>query len=336
MTEPLLQVRDLNVRFTTHDGTVQAVTAVDLDVAPGEFTGIVGESGSGKSQFLLSLLGLLANNGSTTGSVRYRHQELLNAKESVLQQIRGRRIGMVFQDPMTALNPHLSIGRQLTEGLRHHLKLNRRDATRRAIDMLKAVQLTDAERRLSQYPHELSGGMRQRVTIAMALICEPDLILADEPTTALDVTVQAQILGLLRELRSRFGTAVILVTHDLGVLAQVADRVAVMYAGRIVEAGTLDDVFYRPRHPYTEGLQHAIPRLDRDRTQRLPTIPGAPPDLSRLPPGCAFAPRCAYRMSRCETEIPPLDLVDPGVESGHRKACFHQGALGKLATEHKA
>jgi len=325
--DTLLEVRDLSVRFATPDGDVQAVSDIGFDVRDGEFLGIVGESGSGKSQCLLSLTGLLAKNGRASGSVRYRGQELLNAPTATLQAVRGRRIGMVFQDPMTALNPHLTIGHQLTEGLRHHLQLGRAAAVRRAVEILKAVQLTDAQRRLSQYPHELSGGMRQRVMIAMALVCEPDLILADEPTTALDVTVQAQILMLLRDLRSRFGTAVILVTHDLGVLAQVADRVAVMYAGRMVETGTLDDVFHHPRHPYTEGLQRAIPRLQEARSARLPTIPGAPPNLSRLPPGCAFAPRCRYHMRRCDTAIPPLESVG----ETHRKACYHDGPLDRVA-----
>ena len=326
---PLIDVRDLSVEFATPDGIVHAVSGVDLAVAPGEFVGIVGESGSGKSQLLLSLLGLNAGNGRVLGSIRYRGRELVGVPARQLNQIRGDRISMVFQDPMTSLNPHLTIGRQLTEGLRYHRRSSAADARRRATEMLKAVHLTEPERRLDQYPHELSGGMRQRVMIAMALICEPELILADEPTTALDVTVQAQILALLRELRERFGTAVVLVTHDLGVVAEVADRVAVMYGGRIVETGSTEDLFYRGRHPYTEGLQRSIPRLDESRSERLATIPGSPPNLLHPPPGCAFAPRCVYRQARCEQTLPRLQSV----ADGHRRACFHEGALGRLTAE---
>jgi oligopeptide/dipeptide ABC transporter ATP-binding protein len=232
---------------------------------------------------------------------------------------------MIFQDPMTSLNPHLTIGRQLAEVQQRHRGASRSAARTRAADMLRAVHMTEPERRLDQYPHELSGGMRQRVMIAMALVCEPELILADEPTTALDVTVQAQILALLRELRTRFGTALALVTHDLGVIAEVADRVAVMYGGRVVETGSTDDVFHRYRHPYTEGLHRALPRLDDALASRLATIPGSPPALSELPRACPFAPRCPYRMPRCETEMPPLEALAPG----HRCACFYEGALGR-------
>ncbi|NKF24316.1 ABC transporter ATP-binding protein [Solimonas marina] len=322
-SEALIEVRSLDIEFTTPDGLVRAGTGLDLDIHAGEFVGIVGESGSGKSQLLLALLGLNAKNGRLRGSIRYRGTELVGAGKNELGRIRGDRISMIFQDPMTALNPHLRIGRQLTEGLQRHRKTTAAAARARAVEMLRAVHLTEPERRLDQYPHELSGGMRQRVMIAMALICEPELILADEPTTALDVTVQAQILELLQELRQRFGTAVVMVTHDLGVVAQIADRVAVMYGGRIVERGDVDDIFYRSRHPYTEGLRRAIPRLGEDRAARLATIPGNPPNLAQLPRGCPFAPRCAYHMPRCDAEMPTLETV----AGTHRKACFYDGPL---------
>lgn len=330
-TESVLEVRGLSLEFTTPDGTVRALSGIDFDVRAGEFVGVVGESGSGKSQLLLAMLRLNAHNGRLGGSIRYRGRELLSAGPRALEQIRGDRISMIFQDPMTALNPHLRIGRQLIEGLQRHRRTKPAAARARAVEMLRAVHMTEPERRLDQYPHELSGGMRQRVMIAMALICEPDLILADEPTTALDVTVQAQILDLLQELRTRFGTAVVLVTHDLGVVAQIADRVAVMYGGRIVETCSVDEVFYDGRHPYTEGLQRAIPRLGDARSARLATIAGNPPNLAHLPPGCPFAPRCDYRMSRCDTQMPALEAVGTDTSSAHRKACFHDGALGAAA-----
>ncbi|HEU0198503.1 MAG TPA: ABC transporter ATP-binding protein [Nevskiaceae bacterium] len=316
-------MRDLNLRFATPEGEVHALRGVDLDVAVGETLGIVGESGSGKSQLLISIISLLAKNSSASGSIRFHDQELLHAPERSLRPLRGRRIAMVFQDPMTSLNPHLTVARQLTEGLRLHLKLSRRAALDRARELLQAVHLADAPRRLHQYPHELSGGMRQRVAIAMALACEPDLLLADEPTTALDVTVQAQILALLRELHDRFNTTVILVTHDLGVVAQIADRIAVMYAGRIVEHGPLAAVFKQPHHPYTEALRHASPRLDADAQAGLAAIPGQPPDLATRITGCAFAPRCAYRMARCTQEAPPTREVS----AGHSVACFYEQPL---------
>lgn len=322
----LLQVRNLTVRFQTPDGVVQAATDINFDLEAGELLGIVGESGCGKSQLLNAILGLLAANGTAAGSIRYHGMELIGAPENAWRRIRGCNIGMVFQDPMTALNPYLTVGQQLTEGLRHHLGMGRRSAKNRAIDMLSAVHLAEPERRLAQYPHELSGGMRQRVTIAMALICEPDLLLADEPTTALDVTIQAQVLSLLRELRERFNTAMILVTHDLGVISEVADRVAVMYAGRIVETGTLDEIYYQAAHPYARALQNATLRLDRTRSGRLATIPGSPPNLSQVTKGCAFAPRCSYRMDQCDREQPVLMPVS----SGHLKACFYSGPIEQM------
>jgi oligopeptide transport system ATP-binding protein len=324
-----LSIRDLSVSYRSELGHIQAVRGIDLDVAAGEFLGIVGESGSGKTQLLLSILGLSAPGAALHGSIRYRGQELLGLGSTALNQVRGNHISMVFQDPMTALNPYLRIGRQISEVLRVHRGTGARAAELRAIQMLKSVHIPDAARRMHQYPHQLSGGMRQRVMIAMALIAEPTIVLADEPSTALDVTVQAQILSLFQELRARTGTAIVLVTHDLGVIAQVADRVAVMYAGRIVEQAPVHPLFAHPRHPYTEALQQSIPRIDGPRPARLASIAGAPPDAAALPGGCAFAPRCIYRMPVCTAVTPPLVEASPG----HWKACHHDGALGKLRGE---
>jgi oligopeptide transport system ATP-binding protein len=332
----LLQARGLNVEFTTHDGLVRAVTDVDLDLNEGEVLALVGESGSGKSQTLLSMLGLVARNARVRGSVQFHGEELIGAPERRLNQIRGHHVGVVFQDPMTSLNPYLPIGLQLTEPLRIHKGVDRETAAARAVEMLRAVHITEPEQRLRQYPHQLSGGMRQRAAIAMALICEPEILIADEPTTALDVTIQAQVLALLREVRERFGTAVILVTHDLGVIAEVADRVNVMYAGRIVESGPAEDIFYHCRHPYTEALQRSIPRLEEARPERLSAIAGNPPNLSRLPSGCAFHPRCPYRLECCDKSVPPLErageshwTASPLERAGenHWKACFYDGPL---------
>jgi oligopeptide transport system ATP-binding protein len=326
---PPLRIRGLSVSYATDHGRIEAVRDIDIDVAAGEFLGIVGESGSGKTQLLLSVLGLSAPRAELRGSIRYREQELLRLDSAALNQVRGNRISMVFQDPMTALNPYLRVGIQIAEVLRVHRGASARAAEQRAIDMLQSVHMPDAQRRMRQYPHELSGGMRQRVMIAMALIAEPEILLADEPSTALDVTVQAQILSLFRELRARTGTAIVLVTHDLGVIAEVADRVAVMYAGRVIEQAPVHELFAHPRHPYTEALQQSIPRIDAARPAHLPSIAGAPPDPASLPPGCAFAPRCIYRMPICDAVAPPL-LED---RPGHWKACHHDGALGKLRGE---
>ncbi len=322
---PLLSARNLTVEFHTRGRVVHAVTGVDLDLFAGEVLAIVGESGSGKSQMLLGMLGLTAPNSRVTGSVRFEGQELLGASERQLNQVRARKVGYVFQDPMTSLNPYLSIGLQLTEPLLVHKKVSKSEAAAQAIEMLKAVHMSEPEERMRQYPHQLSGGMRQRVAIAMALICGPQILIADEPTTALDVTVQAQVLSLLREVRERFGTAVILVTHDLGVIAELADRVNVMYAGRMVEKGTVEDIFYHRRHPYTEALENSIPKLSGSRSARLVAIEGNPPDLSDVPPGCAFHPRCPYRLERCDKSVPALEWV-AGI---HRKACFYEGDLGR-------
>jgi oligopeptide transport system ATP-binding protein len=323
---PPLRIRGLSICYPSDHGRIEAVRDIDLDVAAGEFLGIVGESGSGKTQLLLSVLGLSAPRAQLTGSIRYRDQELLGLGTAALNQVRGNRISMVFQDPMTALNPYLRVGRQITEVLRAHRHASWRDAERRALEMLESVHIPDAARRLRQYPHELSGGMRQRVMIAMALIAEPEIVLADEPSTALDVTVQAQILTLFQELRARTGTAIVLVTHDLGVIAEVADRVAVMYAGRIMEQAPVHELFAHPRHPYTEALQQSIPRIDAPRALHLASIGGVPPNPAALPAGCAFAPRCIYRLPVCETLAPPLIETS----AGHWKACHHVGPLGKL------
>jgi oligopeptide transport system ATP-binding protein len=323
---PLLEARKLSVEFVTQEGIVRAVSEVDLDLAAGETLAIVGESGSGKSQMLLSILGLVAGNARVTGSARFKGEELLSISEARLNQIRGSGIGLVFQDPMTSLNPYLSIGLQLTEPLRIHKGTGRAEAAAQAIEMLKAVHITEPERRMQQYPHQLSGGMRQRVAIAMALICRPEILIADEPTTALDVTVQAQVLALLREIRERFGTAIILVTHDLGVIAELADRVNVMYAGKIVERGPVEDIFYHCRHPYTEALERSIPQFTEIRPERLAAIAGNPPNPVHLPPGCAFAPRCPYRLEICDKIVPPLETVSPN----HAKACFYEGPLGRI------
>ncbi len=308
----LLEVQDLHVRFTTHEGEVHAVRGVDFTLAPGQTLGIVGESGSGKSQTVLALMGLLPDNAVVSGRVRFEDQELLGLSTAALNRIRGARIGMVFQDPMTSLNPYLSIGRQLTEVLQLHRGMDRRSAQVEAIRMLDAVRIPEAPARLRQYPHELSGGMRQRVMIAMALLCRPALLIADEPTTALDVTVQAQILALLRELRGEFGTAIVLITHDLGVVAALCDQVLVMYAGEAVERAALDEIFTSPQHPYTLSLLAAMPRLEVEPGSHLMTVPGNPPNLAALPSGCPFHPRCPYRFEPCDRQLPALTHLGGG------------------------
>ncbi len=307
----LLEVRDLTVAFDTPDGVVHAVNGISFDLDPGETLGLVGESGSGKTQTALALLGLLAENGQAQGSVRFRGQELLGLSTSELSRIRGSKISMIFQDPVSSLNPYMTIGDQLVEVLTHHRNLRRREARSRAEEMLDQVQLSDPASRMRQYPHELSGGMCQRVMIAMGLLCQPDLLIADEPTTALDVTVQSQINTLMGELSEQSSTAILLITHDLGVVAGLCDRVLVMYAGQEMELAEVHDLFGDPRHPYTEGLLNSVPRLDQLRSGILNAIPGNPPNLLQLPEGCPFSSRCRYSFERC-SERPDFERVSEG------------------------
>ena len=303
----LLSVADLRVGFLTEGGLLQAVDGVGFELAAGEVLAIVGESGSGKSVTAQTIMGLTRSpNARIEGSVRLGELELLEASEAELRRVRGERVGMVFQDPMTSFNPVHRIGAQIVEAIRAHRSIDDREARELAVEMLDSVGIPDASRRVDDYPHQFSGGMRQRAMIAMALTLEPEVLIADEPTTALDVTVQAQILGLLGRLNRERGLATILITHDLGVVAEVTDRVLVMYAGRIVEQGTVDEIFYDPQHPYTWGLLGSLARLDEDRPRRLPQIPGAPPSLLTLDGGCAFRPRCPHAFDRCP-QLPPLE-----------------------------
>ena len=314
MAEPVLEVRDLDVRFGTKRGLAHVVRGIDYDLHPGETLAIVGESGSGKSVSTLALTKLIPMPpGQVRGTARLRGQDLIAASEEELLQVRGRSIGFVFQDPMTSLNPVHTIGRQLTEGLRHHLKLSPADARDRAVDLLGQVGIPSPHRRLDDYPHQFSGGMRQRVVIAIGLSCDPDVLVADEATTALDVTTQAQIVDLIGQLQADRGMAVIWITHDLGVVAGIADRVLVMYAGQVVESAAVEPLFATPRHPYTLGLMASLPVLGAARGTALRSIPGLPPAATDLPPGCAFHPRCSFRSdARCANEPPPLTEVAPG------------------------
>ena len=327
--QSLLCVRGLGVFRPAASGEIAALHEVDLDLQPQECLGIVGESGCGKTQLLHALMGLQSDSARLQGSVRFRGEELLGATTQRLALVRGRRLALIFQDPMSALNPYLRIGTQLTEGARSQLGMSRHTAWQRATALLESVQIDAPVRRMRQYPHELSGGMRQRVMIAMALMCEPDVLLLDEPTTALDVTVQAQVLALLRELRARSGIAMIFVTHDLSVLAAIADRVAVMYAGRIVELAPVTQLYAAPRHPYTAGLLRSMPRLDTPLHTRLPAIPGQPPRSGARIEGCAFAPRCPLVHERC-TQLPPLRCVDEGAHAAALVACHFDGSAQRL------
>ncbi len=319
----LLDVSHLEVAFNTPDGSVKAVNGISFTLERGRTLGIVGESGSGKSQTVLAMMGLLAANGRVSGEARFDGQDLLTLSPRALNHIRGNRIAMIFQDPMTSLNPYLTIERQMTEVLEFHKGMTRRAARARAIEALDAVKIPDAARRIGMYPHEFSGGMRQRVMIAMALLCEPAVLIADEPTTALDVTVQAQIIMLLRDLQRDFGTAIVLITHDLGVVAGLCDDVMVLYGGRVMEQGDAESIFYQPTHPYTLGLLGAVPRLD-DHDQPLTAIPGAPPDMASLTDGCPFHARCRMAGEPCAVRAPAL-LPLTGRAASFR-ACHHSAA----------
>ncbi len=321
----LLEIDNLRTQFFTSAGIVQAVDGISYAVDEGETVAIVGESGCGKSVSALSILRLIPwpPGRIVGGTIRFMGKNLLELNDAEIRSVRGRQIAMVFQEPMTSLNPVLTIGLQLTETLQHHLGVTGAKATARAVELLGMVGISDAERRLKQYPHHFSGGMRQRVMIALALSCEPKLIIADEPTTALDVTIQAQILELMKDLTKRLRVALIVITHNLGVVARYADRVNVMYAGKIVEEGSAAQVYHNPRHPYTIGLLSSVPRMDRHRGQRLVPIEGQPPDLTRLDNGCAYRPRCHWAVDRCANEIPPLEHVG----DGQKAACFRSHEL---------
>ncbi len=311
----LLDIEDLRVTFATADGDVNAVNGVSFAIDKGETLAIVGESGSGKSQTAFAAMGLLAKNGRAAGVARFDGQDLLSLSQGQLNKIRSKDMAMIFQDPMTSLNPYLRVSEQMAEVLMLHQGISKSAAVTEAVRMLDAVRIPDARARVTMYPHEFSGGMRQRIMIAMSLLCQPRLLIADEPTTALDVTVQAQIMQVLSDIRNDFGTAIILITHDLGIVAGFCDRTLVMYGGQIMEEGPTDDIFASPDHPYTSGLLKAVPRLDRE-DATLATIAGEPPDMSSLPPGCPFSPRCGQLLNNCQAERPALQAA-----GDRRRAC---------------
>jgi len=326
----LLEVRDLRTYFYTQEGTVKAVDGTTYSVEEGETLGLVGESGCGKSVSALSILRLIPQPPGkiVSGQILFEGRDILKLDEDELRRIRGGKIAMVFQEPMTSLNPVLPIGRQMTEAIELHLGLKGKAARDRAAELLEMVGIPEARARLDDYPHQFSGGMRQRVMIAMAMSCNPKLLLADEPTTALDVTIQAQILEIMARLTREFGTAVIIITHNLGVVARYADRVNVMYAGKVIESAAATELYKNPKHPYTVGLLNSVPRLDQKRKEKLQPIEGLPPDLAHLPPGCAFYPRCSYRKDRCREEYPPFVLVG----ENHWAACWESDRVRKEAT----
>ena len=321
MSDPLLQVRDLKVQFFTEDGAVRAVDGISFDIRSGEILGMVGESGCGKSVTALSILQLLAPSGKiVSGEINFRGKDLIGAPERELQQVRGNQISMIFQEPMTSLNPVMTVGDQVAESLILHKGMSRKEASGEAIRLFESVRIADAATRIKDYPHQMSGGMRQRVMIAMAIACHPALLIADEPTTSLDVTIQAQILELLNQLRNDYGLSILLITHALGVVAETADRVIVMYAGKIVEEALVQEIFEHPCHPYTVGLLDSIPKIEMDgpKRDRLKAIEGSVPNLLKLPPGCSFYDRCSDRMDRCTESFPEIIWINPQ----HRVSCY--------------
>jgi peptide/nickel transport system ATP-binding protein len=321
MSDPLLQVRDLKVQFFTDDGAVRAVDGISFDIRSGEILGMVGESGCGKSVTALSILRLLSPTGKiVSGEINFRGKDLLHSSEREMQQVRGNQISMIFQEPMTSLNPVITVGDQVAESLILHKRMGRKEALAETIRLFESVRISDAATRVKDYPHQMSGGMRQRVMIAMAIACQPALLIADEPTTALDVTIQAQILELLNQLRNEYGLSILLITHALGVVAETADRVIVMYAGRVVEEAPVQEIFEHPCHPYTVGLLDSIPKIEIDgqKRDRLKAIEGSVPDLLKLPPGCSFYDRCSDRMDRCTESFPEIVWINPQ----HRVSCY--------------
>ena len=331
----LLEVNNLVTQFFTMEGVVKAVDDISYNLEAGETLGLVGESGCGKSVSALSVMRLIPwpPGKVMNGEVLFEGEDLLKIDNNEMRSIRGKEIAMVFQEPMTSLNPVLTIGRQLTETMELHLNLDKQGAQQRAVDLLQMVGIPDPDRRLVQYPHQFSGGMRQRVMIAMALSCNPKLLIADEPTTALDVTIQAQILELMKSLCREFGTALIVITHNLGVVARYADRVNVMYAGKIIEKGTSEEIYHQPKHPYTLGLLQSVPRLDEPRRVKLEPIEGQPPDLINLPPGCSFRSRCRYAIEKCTVDVPPLEVYE---SSGHVAACWEAHNIERRVAEARA